>query len=1063
MSDFISGRLREILFLALGAIALIALFTHPVAAAPGDLDLSFGGTGKVSTALGGGDDRGNSVAVQSDGKIVVAGSSYDGSSNIDFALVRYNPNGSLDPSFNGTGKVTTAIGNGDDYGSSVAVAPDGKIIVAGSSYNGSSNADFALVRYNSNGSLDPSFNGNGKVTTAIGNGGDVGNSVAVQPDGKIVVGGSSLNGSTPHFALVRYNPNGSLDLSFNGTGKVTTAIGNSSSEGRSLAVQPDGKIIVAGYSYNGGNYEDFALVRYNPNGSLDPSFNGTGKVTTAIGNSSDIGHSVAVQPDGKIVIAGSSYNGSGYPDFALVRYNPNGSLDASFNGTGKVTTVIGVNYDDGNSVAVQPNGKIIVAGSSYSDGSYEDFALVRYNPNGSLDPSFNGTGKVTTAIGSGDDYGRSVTVQPDGKVIVVGHSYYGSNGEFALVRYLGDPPAQLAITFQPQSQTVTAGQTVTFTVGATGYPPPTYQWQYNGSDLPGETGPTLTIPLAQFFPHNGNYTVVVRNPSGQVTSAVAKLSVMSNLRTFSPVLPTYTLPQAPAGTDSLVLITHGRTPTAADWQGQLDWLNGMKNSIQQVVPANWAVITYLWESDSTCSVFTVADGVLLARATRHGKQVGDELLLQGLSRPGGKWQHIHFIAHSAGSELIETASRIVKPNVSQSAPIIHTTFLDPFTGTSDGNRSRYGGNSNWSDNYFSFSPDTWDHINHRTFGSMTHAHNVNVTGLDPFSGERQIDQYLASQYSPNSTPATLIPSTFLVTSTHGWPIEFYQNTIPTPPPEYEGYGFPLSAEAGGWANQGSRQVGNSPAYVLPASIGQTGISQGTSPVTVGSATNFSILPRAVSQTGAVQINGMGFTAITGSAPPSPPRPGVADSSTPAAAASPPPVGTPAWISIPIDLTSNMSFVQFDAEFTSQPGAIGMLSIYWNDVEIGQIEEQASLPGVQSYTFDIPSAFLDRSNTLGFRLDQFSGVTSSVSVTNVVTGFGGLANPPKLKIETVPGVPKPVLTVTGTQNFTYLVETSPDLVNWEPMAAVTLDTGVNAALTDPEATGLQLRFYRAVSP
>ena len=233
---------------------------------------------------------------------------------------------------------------------------------------------------------------------------------------------------------------------------------------------------------------------------------------------------------------------------------------------------------------------------------------------------------------------------------------------------------------------------------------------------------------------------------------------------------------------------------------------------------------------------------------------------------------------------------------------------------------------------------------------------------------------------------------------------------------------------------------------------------------MGSPSNFSTLPHAVSPTGVLQFNTSGFTAITGGVPSSPPlRNGANAASLSAAAAPLPPVGTPAWVSIPVDVTSDVNFVTFEAAFTSQPGAIGLLTVYWNDVEIGQIDERGVLPGIQTYSFAIPSSYLDRSNSLGFRLDQFSSVASSASVSNVVTGFGGLTTPPKLKIETVTGIPTPVLTLTGTQNFTYLVETSPDLVNWEPMAAVTLDTGVTAALTDSSAAGFRMRFYRAVSP
>jgi uncharacterized delta-60 repeat protein len=406
------------------------LGTSSLHAAPGDLDLSFGGGGKVTTAIGAANDYAQSVIQQADGKLVVAGYSWNGS-NDDVALVRYNTDGSLDTGFDGDGKVTTAIGTGYDEGYSVIQQADGKLVVAGTSYNGSS-YDFALVRYNTDGSLDTGFDGDGKVTTAIGAGDDYGYSVIQQSDGKLVVPGTSYNGSSYDFALVRYNADGSLDASFDGDGIVTTAIGAANDYAQSVIQQADGKLVVAGTSYNGSSY-DVALVRYNTDGSLDTGFDGDGKVTTAIGTGYDEGYSVIQQADGKLVVAGTSYNGSSN-DFALVRYNADGSLDASFDGDGIVTTAIGAANDYAQSVIQQADGKLVVAGYSWN-GSNDDVALVRYNEDGSLDTSFDGDGKVTTAIGAGDDYGRSVIQQADGKLVVAVHSSNGNNYDVALVRY----------------------------------------------------------------------------------------------------------------------------------------------------------------------------------------------------------------------------------------------------------------------------------------------------------------------------------------------------------------------------------------------------------------------------------------------------------------------------------------------------------------------------------------------------------------------------------------------------------------------------------------------------
>lgn len=244
---------------------------------------------------------------------MVAGGSDGGT---DFAVARYNSDGSLDASFSG-GKVTTTVGSYTPGGLGMAMQSDGKFVVVGTVLNAAGNLDIALVRYTANGSLDGTFNGNGKVTTDIGTvigADDYGQSVAMQSDGKIVVVGKPYNGSNNDIAVVRYNANGSLDTTFNGTGKVTTAIGSASDQAYGVAVQTDGRIVVAGTTTN--STPDFALVRYNTNGSLDTTFNGTGKTTTNFGGFEDIGYSVALQGDGKIVVAGTT---SGL--FAVARYN----------------------------------------------------------------------------------------------------------------------------------------------------------------------------------------------------------------------------------------------------------------------------------------------------------------------------------------------------------------------------------------------------------------------------------------------------------------------------------------------------------------------------------------------------------------------------------------------------------------------------------------------------------------------------------------------------------------------------------------------------------------------
>ena len=281
------------------------------------------------------------MALQADGKIVAVGATawwQRRPSDGDFALARYNPNGSLDTTFSGDGKQTTDFGGiGGRFGegaTGVAAPANGKIVAVGTA-DESGISHFALARYNTDGTLDASFSGDGKQASKFG-GSDVVNGVALQPDGKIVTVGATSFGvsgfsSQGAFALARYNANGSPDLSFSGDGRQTSGFADGAS---GVALQSDGKIVavgtddVPGDDADGG---DFALGRYNPNGSLDPTFSGDGKQTTDFGPF-DQASGVAIQANGKIVVVGDGGSG-GANDFALARYNANGSLDTSFSGT----------------------------------------------------------------------------------------------------------------------------------------------------------------------------------------------------------------------------------------------------------------------------------------------------------------------------------------------------------------------------------------------------------------------------------------------------------------------------------------------------------------------------------------------------------------------------------------------------------------------------------------------------------------------------------------------------------------------------------------------------------
>ena len=413
----------------------------------GTLDASFGTRGTVITDFGG-SAAARAVAVQPDGKIVAAGVAFiNDVSNV--AMARYNTNGTLDTSFGTGGTVATPLVFAGSFFrvTSVALQPDGKIVLAGSTVLNPF-AVFALARFNSNGTLDTSFGTGGRVTTAFGQVSAEAWTVGVQADGKIVAAGyANVNGGES-FGLARYNSNGTLDASFGTGGKVTTAFGTTSfAFAFSVAFQPDGRIVAAGYTeigpcvFNGLEQPcfDFALARYNSNGTLDASFGTGGMVTTDFAGPNDQASSIAVQPDGRIVVAGAAggYINRGF-DFGLARYNSNGTLDATFGTGGKATTDF-AGVDDvpsASAIALQGDGKIVVAGRTGLNDAF-DFALARYNSNGTLDTSFGTSGKITTDFAGSSDQATSVALQPDGNIVAAGGVSLNGRFEFAVARYLG--------------------------------------------------------------------------------------------------------------------------------------------------------------------------------------------------------------------------------------------------------------------------------------------------------------------------------------------------------------------------------------------------------------------------------------------------------------------------------------------------------------------------------------------------------------------------------------------------------------------------------------------------
>jgi uncharacterized delta-60 repeat protein len=418
-------------------------------AADGELDPTFGNGGKVLTDLKRSTDIAQAVAVQADGKLVVVGQTYQNNdySTEDFVVTRYNPDGTLDDTFGSRGRVRTDFPGLAAVPSAVVIQPDGKIVVAGGAFPlFTFLGNFELVRYNPNGSLDRSF-GNGGIVTTVFPQGSYAFDMALQPDGKIIAAGTVFVNFDPgeqsdtDFALARYNPDGSLDTTFGNGGMVSTDFIGMEDDAFSVLIQPDGKIVAVGSANEGANYYDFAAVRYLNNGTIDTTFGVAGKVHTDFGvRGFDRAHSAALQADGKIVAAGFAIPVSGINEkFAVARYTSSGVLDATFGSGGKTRIDFGSCCQSASKVLLQGNGKIVTVGYADTESSDSDFLLARLTPTGSLDNTFGVGGKVRTSFGNLNGGANGAALQADGKIVAVGFQATSDGGgvEFALARYLG--------------------------------------------------------------------------------------------------------------------------------------------------------------------------------------------------------------------------------------------------------------------------------------------------------------------------------------------------------------------------------------------------------------------------------------------------------------------------------------------------------------------------------------------------------------------------------------------------------------------------------------------------
>jgi uncharacterized delta-60 repeat protein len=347
----------------------------------------------------------------------VAGVSY----NNLFAMARYTTAGALDTSFDGDGKVMTSLGSGlKSYAQYVSVQADGKIILAGLSYSSIPPQEyfFSIAKYNPNGSLDTSFDGDGIVNNLFEDASESYvnlNTIVEQPDGKFLV--TTENGNNLDFVLRRYNASGSDDTSFGNNGKSTMSI-QDDNRALGIALQPNQKMVVAGYSRSLTNFTgyDFNVVRYLNNGAPDVSFDQDGIISSKFDASNDLCAQVLMQPDDKAITVGIQktfrLNTLGKEFIALSRTNPDGGLDTTFGTNGQVITDLGQDYSKIKNAVLQPDGKILVSCEITTFGNVTENFLIRYNNNGSLDMTFGNNGRTTLG------YEASILPLSNGKIII---------------------------------------------------------------------------------------------------------------------------------------------------------------------------------------------------------------------------------------------------------------------------------------------------------------------------------------------------------------------------------------------------------------------------------------------------------------------------------------------------------------------------------------------------------------------------------------------------------------------------------------------------------------------
>ncbi len=424
-----------VILVLIGVLAFFSLPPPAMAPAPGSPDRSFNAPhGYVmSTHAEGEKDRGVEIAVERDGSLIVLGYC-NNTVNEDLMIARYTKDGALDPGF-GNGGFSYYDGGGNDRGLGLALQDDGKILATGFTRNGT-HRDVLLVRYGLDGTLDATFGTRGVVTfSSPGSMTDIGFGVACEPDGGIFVAGETSNATHQDALVIHYTPGGIYDSRFAGTGLFTYG-GTDMDRLFACTIQPDGKILATGSSVV-GERDDLLLLRLDHDGTPDETFGDGGAVLySGKGDNFDYGNWVVLQPDGKILVSGAESVGDAF-DLLLLRFMTDGRPDPTF-GTGGVVHHgdAGGRDEYGYAHAVQADGKIVVGGYAENETS-DDVLVVRFLPDGTPDPAFGNGGQILwNGPGNHRDYGQGISLQPDGKIVVTGFSHHEASEDLLVMRLL---------------------------------------------------------------------------------------------------------------------------------------------------------------------------------------------------------------------------------------------------------------------------------------------------------------------------------------------------------------------------------------------------------------------------------------------------------------------------------------------------------------------------------------------------------------------------------------------------------------------------------------------------